>query len=143
MMNGTWEHDVAELVKTGEFHKHGENGHAEFGHFTHPELEDEVPVDQVTLNLNKLSDDDLLLVRRLINGILEARGHERAKARSSAADEDLAHERRLSSSALKSGGSSRRLGYYEKKYIHGSGPYLYLRFWDHGISTFQIHGEGK
>jgi hypothetical protein len=42
-MKGIWIQDAHELVQTGEFHSHGRNDEAEFGHYTHPELEFEVP----------------------------------------------------------------------------------------------------
>lgn len=42
-MNGVWTHDAYVLVHYGHFHAHGRKGGVQFGHFTHPDFEDEVP----------------------------------------------------------------------------------------------------
>jgi len=105
------------------------------------------PIDSVTRDLNKLSNDDLLLVRRLIDGLLEAREAQRAKARSGAAvdipGENPTREPLPSGAASELANKRRGRGYYEKKIINGCGPYLYLRYRDGKIHRSVYLGKAN
>jgi len=105
------------------------------------------PLDTVTRNLNQLSDDDLRLVRRLIDGILEAREHEQARNTSGLAveerDKTPDSKQRSPAATSKSTCKHGERGYFEEKIINGCGPYLYLRYWDGKIHRSVYLGKAS
>jgi hypothetical protein len=81
--------------------------------------------DQVSGNLDKLTDNELRFIARTIAMLLEAREKKAAEETTQKEVEELARSSQLGLSTQTGG------GYYEKKMINGCGPYLYYR-WRNG-----------